>query len=127
MKTKNAKEAFPSPFRLIVYLVLIAAMCTINCLTADASIKPPVEADKSGAVAGTVEVHKAQYTDPAWFVDAYLDIAVMPLYKWYIRIAIKKMRLNRAPSYAISQHGSPAPQKSPEEKLFERNAWKNAH
>ena len=127
MKTTNSREAFPSPLRLVVYLVLIAAMCTLNCLTANASIKPPIETDKSGFVGVAAEVHKAQYSEPTWFVDAYLDIAVMPLYRWYIKIAIKKRRIKPAPSNAIRQYGSPAARPSPEDKLNERNAWKNAH
>ncbi|KPL17291.1 MAG: hypothetical protein AMS23_07370 [Bacteroides sp. SM1_62] len=35
MKTTKSRsiDAFPSPLRLVIYLVLIAAICALNCLT----------------------------------------------------------------------------------------------
>jgi hypothetical protein len=62
MKTTKLKEDFPSPMRLLIYLVLVAALCTLNCLTAKANVNPPPHVDNSGYIIRNINLPDVQYT-----------------------------------------------------------------
>lgn len=77
MKTKKPKEAFPSPMRLFIYLALVAALCTLSCLTAEAKDRPGEQGSKEKI--NNVKLTVVQYSLPDWLIGAYLEFVLQTI------------------------------------------------
>jgi hypothetical protein len=83
MKTTTRKEALPSPLRLIIYMVLIAAICFLNCLSLEAKSRSGDTVAKGNFEIINVNLPVAQYSLPQWLIGVYLDIVLQPILEQY--------------------------------------------